>query len=176
MPRWRQSRTANAAHPVGGRTLLNTEALRNRPARSTGDVLRRFTPSHPLVRGGLIVGSGIVLGNLVGFIRVAVTAFLLGTRSRADVLAVALGPLDAFNGALINTMIFAFVPMLTLQPERERIAFFLAARRLFMWIFGGMTAAAALFAPWLIDILGLACRQKARAKPPTSSASSRSPP
>ena len=66
----------------------------------------------------------------------------------------ALGPLDAFNGALINTMIFAFVPMLTLQPEGERIAFFLASRRLFMWIFGGMTAGFALFAPWLIGILG----------------------
>ena len=106
------------------------------------------------MRGGLIVGSGIVLGNLIGFVRVAVTAYLLGTKSHADVLAVALGPLDAFNGALINTMIFAFVPMLTLQADRERIVFFLAARRLFMWIFGGMTATAALFAPWLIAILG----------------------
>jgi putative peptidoglycan lipid II flippase len=106
------------------------------------------------VRGGLIVGAGIVLGNLIGFVRVAVTAYLLGTRSHADVLAVALGPLDAFNGALINTMIFAFVPMLTLRQEGGRIAFFLAARRLFMWIFAGMTAAAALFAPWLIALLG----------------------
>ena len=95
-----------------------------------------------------------MLGNLVGFVRVAVTAYLLGTRSHADVLAVALGPLDALNGALINTMIFAFVPMLTLQAEGERIAFFLAARRLFMWIFAGMTVATALFAPWLIAALG----------------------
>ena len=86
--------------------------------------------------------------------RVAVTAYLLGTRSHADVLAVALGPLDAFNCALINTMIFAFVPMLTLQADGERYAFFVAARRLFMWIFGGMTATAALFAPWLIAALG----------------------
>ncbi len=106
------------------------------------------------MRGGLIVGSGIVLGNLVGFVRVAVTAYLLGTRSHADVLAVALGPLDAFNNALINTMIFAFVPMLTLQADGERLRFFLAARRLFMWICGGMTAATALFAPWLIAALG----------------------
>ncbi len=106
------------------------------------------------MRGGLIVGSGIVLGNIIGFVRVAVTAYLLGTRSHADVLAVALGPLDAFNGALINTMIFAFVPMLTLQADGDRIAFFLAARRLFLWIFGGMAAATALFAPWLVGILG----------------------
>lgn len=106
------------------------------------------------MRGGLIVGSGIVLGNIVGFIRVAVTAYLLGTRSHADVLAVALGPIDAFNNALINTMIFAFVPMLTLQADRDRFSFFLAARRLFMWIFGGMTLATALFAPWMIAALG----------------------
>jgi len=83
-----------------------------------------------------------------------VTAYLLGTRSHADVLAVALGPLDAFNGALINTMIFAFVPMLTLQAGAERFAFFAAARRLFMWIFAGLTVTAALFAPWLIAVLG----------------------
>lgn len=106
------------------------------------------------MRGGLIVGAGIVSGNLVGFVRVAVTAYLLGTHSRADVLAVALGPLDTFNGALINTMIFAFVPMLTLRQEGERIAFFLAARRLFLWIFGCTAAGIALFAPWLIAILG----------------------
>jgi putative peptidoglycan lipid II flippase len=106
------------------------------------------------VRGGLIVGSGIILGNIVGFVRVAVTAYLLGTRSRADILAVALGPLDAFNGALINTMIFAFVPMLTLRAEEERLAFFLAARRMFMWIFAAMTVAAVLFAPWFIAAFG----------------------
>lgn len=117
-------------------------------------MLRRFTPSHPLVRGGLIVGSGIVIGNVFGFGRVAVTAYLLGTRSHADVLAVALGPLDAFNGALINTTIFAFVPMLTLHTERDRLAFFQAARRLFTWIFASLTAATALFAPGLIAVLG----------------------
>jgi len=135
-------------------TELKTEALTNRPGRSAGRSLGRFTPSHPLVRGGLIVGAGIVLGNLIGFVRVAVTAYLLGTKAYADVLAVALGPLDAFNGALINTMIFAFVPMITLQGESERYAFFVAARRLFISIFGAMTVATAAFAPWLISVLG----------------------
>ena len=117
-------------------------------------MIRRFTPSHPLVRGGLVVGAGIVLGNLIGFARVAVTAYLLGTRSRADALAVSLGPLDAFNNALITTMIFAFVPMLTLQADRDRVGFFLAARRLFAWIFAGMALGTALFAPWLISVFG----------------------
>lgn len=100
------------------------------------------------------MGSGIILGNIIGFVRVAVTAYLLGTRARADVLAVALGPLDAFNGAVINTMIFAFVPMLTRQAEDERLVFFRSARRVFTWIFGGMTVATVLFAPWLIAAFG----------------------
>jgi putative peptidoglycan lipid II flippase len=133
---------------------MKTEAVTDRPERSTGELQRRFSPNHPLVRGGLIVGSGIVLGNLIGFVRVAITAYLLGTRSNADALAVALGPLDAFNGALINTMIFAFVPMLTLQAERDRYAFFVAARRLFISIFACMAAATALFAPLLIALFG----------------------
>ena len=106
------------------------------------------------MRGGLIVGSGIVLGNVIGFVRVAVTAYLLGTRTHADVLAVALGPLDAFNNALIITMIFAFVPMLTLREGADRVAFFLAARRLFFRIFAGITAATALFAPEVIGLIG----------------------
>ena len=45
------------------------------------------------------------------------TAYLLGTHSAADSLAVAIGPIDTLNQALINTIIFAFVPMLT---ERDR--------------------------------------------------------
>lgn len=135
-------------------TQLNTEAISERLEQQAGEEQQRLTPGHMLVRGGLIVGSGIILGNIIGFVRVAVTAYLLGTKSYADVLAVALGPLDAFNGALIVTMLFAFVPMLTLQPDRERYAFFVAARRLFTMIFGGIALAMAVFAPWLIDVLG----------------------
>ena len=51
------------------------------------------------MQGGLVVGATILLGNITGFFRVAVTAYLLGTHARADALAVAIGPLDTLNGA-----------------------------------------------------------------------------
>jgi peptidoglycan biosynthesis protein MviN/MurJ (putative lipid II flippase) len=77
-----------------------------------------------LVHGGLIVGAGILLGNVTGFFRVAVTAYLLGTHARADALAVAIGPLDNLNSVVVNTMLFAFVPMLMLRHDGERAALF----------------------------------------------------
>ena len=46
------------------------------------------------MRGGLTIGAGLITGNIIGYMRMAVTAYLLGTHSQADSLAVALGPLD----------------------------------------------------------------------------------
>ena len=62
----------------------------------------------------------IVGGNLLGFVRVAFTAYLLGTHSQADSLAVAIGPIDTLNSVLINSVVFAFVPMLTACAGSER--------------------------------------------------------
>jgi putative peptidoglycan lipid II flippase len=107
----------------------------------------------PLVRGGLTIGAGIVTGNVIGFARVALTAYLLGTHSRADSLAVAVGPLDALNSVLINTMVFAFVPMLTERQGAERTALFLKLNRWFAWLFTGLTLAIVVSAPWLITVL-----------------------
>nr|MDQ2901291.1 oligosaccharide flippase family protein [Acidobacteriota bacterium] len=109
---------------------------------------------NPLVRGGLTVGAGIVLGNILGFARSAVTAYLLGTHAAADALAVAISPLDTLNGILINTMLFAFVPMLMLREGEERIALFHQASRLFAWIFAFFAIGILLFAPWLVRVLG----------------------
>ena len=53
---------------------------------------------------------GVLIGNVLGFGRVALTAYLLGTHSLADSLAVAMGPLDTLNSVLINGIVFAFVP------------------------------------------------------------------
>jgi len=105
------------------------------------------------VRGGLTIGAGIVTGNVIGFARVALTAYLLGTHSRADSLAVAVGPLDALNSVLINTMVFAFVPMLTERQGAERTALFLKLNRWFAWLFTGLTLAIVVSAPWLITVL-----------------------
>lgn len=117
------------------------------------------------MHGGLIVGAGILLGNVTGFFRAAVTAYLLGTHSGADALAVAIGPLDNLNSVIINTMLFAFVPMLLLRQDGERAALFARSARVFSLILLALSAAIALFAPQLIAILGpgLAAPERAEA-------------
>jgi putative peptidoglycan lipid II flippase len=107
----------------------------------------------PLVRGGLTIGAGLITGSVIGFVRVALTAYLLGTHSQADSLAVAVGPLDALNSVLINTMVFAFVPMLTERQGADRTALFLKLSRWFAWLFSLLTVAILVSAPWLITVL-----------------------
>jgi putative peptidoglycan lipid II flippase len=107
----------------------------------------------PLVRGGLTITAGIITGNIVGFVRVALTAYLLGTHTQADSLVVAVGPLDSLNSVLINTMVFAFVPMLTARQGAERTAFFLKLHRYFAGVFSLLAAGIIVSAPWLIRIL-----------------------
>jgi putative peptidoglycan lipid II flippase len=118
-----------------------------------------------LVQGGLVVGASILLGNITGFFRVAVTAYLLGTHARADALAVAIGPLDTLNSVIVNTMLFAFVPMLLLRDAGDRAALFAQASRVFVFIFAGVSVLTALFAPELIAVLGpgLAAPERAQA-------------
>ena len=106
------------------------------------------------MRGGLVVGAGILLGNLTGFVRVVVTAWFLGTHARADALVVAIGPVDSLVAALINAMLVAFVPMLMLRHGAERTALFHRAGHLFARILMGVTAAIVLFAPQFISMLG----------------------
>src|SRR5581483_11975680 len=106
-----------------------------------------------LLKGGLTIGAGIITGNILGFVRVALTAYLLGTHSRADSLAVAVGPIDALNGVLINSLVFAFVPMLTARRDADRASLFFKLRRGAVLIFSIMAVAIVAFAPWLIRIL-----------------------
>jgi putative peptidoglycan lipid II flippase len=108
---------------------------------------------NPLVRGGLTLVAGVLTGNVLGFGRVAVTAYLLGTHSRADSLAVAMGPLDTLNSLVLNSMIFAFVPMLTARKGGERIALLLQLSRVFAWVFGAISATVIVAAPWLMRAL-----------------------
>ncbi len=106
------------------------------------------------MRGGAIIGAGIVLGNIIGFVRVAITAYLLGTYAHADALAVAIGPIDTLNSVLINTMVFAFVPMLMLRQGSERTALFRRAMRIFACLFATLALAIVVCAPLLIRTLG----------------------
>ncbi len=101
-----------------------------------------------------MIGAGILVGNITGFARVAVTAYLLGTHARADALAISTGLADTLNNIVINTLLVAFVPMLMLRPAHERHAVFARAGRLFAWILTGLSALVALSAPQLISMLG----------------------
>ena len=106
-----------------------------------------------MVRGGLTIVAGVLTGNILGFVRVALTAYLLGTHSLADSLAVAMGPLDTLNSVLINSIVFAFVPMLTAASGPQRTALFLKLSRCFAWVFSAIAAAVVLTAPWLMKAL-----------------------
>jgi putative peptidoglycan lipid II flippase len=107
----------------------------------------------PLVRGGLTIVAGVLTGNLLGVARVAIIASLLGTHREADSLAVAMGPLDTLNSVLINSVVFAFVPMLTAAKDEQRTALFLKLVRAFIWVFAAISAAVILSAPWLMKAL-----------------------
>ena len=107
-----------------------------------------------LVQGGLVVGAGILLGNITGFFRIAVTAYLVGTHARADALATATGPLDTLNSVIVNTMLFAFVPMLMLRQGPDRTALFLQAARVFTAILAGVSLMTIFLAPEIIGVLG----------------------
>jgi putative peptidoglycan lipid II flippase len=107
----------------------------------------------PLVRGGLTIVAGVLTGNVLGFVRVAVIAYLLGTHSHADSLAVALGPLDTLNSVLINSIVFAFVPMLTAAKGEDRTGLFLKLVRGFAWVCAGVAGAVMVAAPWLMRVL-----------------------
>jgi putative peptidoglycan lipid II flippase len=106
-----------------------------------------------LLRGGLTIVAGVLTGNVLGIGRVALVAYLLGTHSYADSLAVAMGPVDMLNSVLINSIIFAFVPLLTAARGAERTALFLKLTRGFVWVFSLISLTVMLAAPWLMRAL-----------------------
>jgi putative peptidoglycan lipid II flippase len=108
---------------------------------------------NPLVRGGMTIVLGLLVGNVLGFARVAITAYLLGTGSLADTLAVALGPMDMLNSMLINGTVFAFVPVLTAVHGSERVAVYLKLQRTLFWAFAAITLALVAGAPLLMRAL-----------------------
>jgi putative peptidoglycan lipid II flippase len=116
---------------------------------------RAFTRAveNPLVRGGLTLMAGVATGSALGVLRVALTAYLLGTHSQADSLAVALGPMDTFNSMLTNSMVFAFVPMLTARAGAEKLALFRTLTRGFAGVFSAITLLTLIAAPWLMRAL-----------------------
>lgn len=117
------------------------------------DGLLTRAAGNPLVRGGLTIMAGVLTGNALGVLRVGLIAYLLGTHSRADSLAVAMGPIDTLNSVLTNSMVFAFVPLLTGCSGAERIAIFRKLGRGFVWVFSFITVGLLVAAPWLMRAL-----------------------
>ncbi len=97
--------------------------------------------------------AGVLTGNLLGFARVALTAYFLGTHSIADSLAVAMGPLDTLNSILINSIVFAFVPVLTAASGASRAALFRKLMAGYFWVSVCLSATVAIMAPWLMAAL-----------------------
>ena len=64
-----------------------------------------------------------------------------------------MGPLDTLNSVLINSIVFAFVPMLTAAQGAERTALFLKLTRCFVWAFSLISLSVMLAAPWLMRAL-----------------------
>jgi len=73
--------------------------------------------------------------------------------ARADSLAVAMGPIDTLNSVVINSIVFAFVPMLTAAGGNARVALFRRLLRVFAWIFATISIGAIVGAPWLMRLL-----------------------
>lgn len=101
----------------------------------------------------MTIVAGVLVGNVLGFARVAIVAYLMGTHSYADSLAVAMGPLDTLNAVAINSIVFAFVPMLTAAQGEQRTALFLKLVRGFVWVCAGISASVIVAAPWLMKAL-----------------------
>ncbi len=101
-----------------------------------------------------MVGAGILAGNIVGFARVGVTAWFLGTRAHADALAVAVGPVDTLTTAIINTLLVSFVPMLMLRGSADRAAMFARGARVYAGILAALSVFVLALASPLISLLG----------------------
>ncbi len=102
-----------------------------------------------VLQGGLVVGAGLLAGQALGFVRQAAIAYLLGTGSQADAIAVAFAPVDLWWAVLSTTLIFGLGPMLAArQPapfqdlQRQVIRIALASTAVFL-----------LFAPWIVAAL-----------------------
>lgn len=106
------------------------------------------------MRGSLVVGAGLFIGNVTGFFRVLIVAWYLGTHARADSLVVAVGPVDNLANAIINTALVSFVPMLVRSSPELRAALFARLTRVFTWVLAGVAASIALLAPWIATLLG----------------------
>src|ERR1700683_3875914 len=100
--RWRRHgapvrRRPDIGQPTSAQAISASE-VRMTPTQPSSPIVPARTVQRavesPVVRGGLTLVAGVLTGNLLGFGRVALTAYFLGTHSRADSLAQGVWSLD----------------------------------------------------------------------------------
>jgi putative peptidoglycan lipid II flippase len=68
-----------------------------------------------ILKGGLVVASGLLLAQLTGYIRQAAIGYLLGTGPQADALSAAMAPVEIWWTILNIAVIYGFVPKFSAQ-------------------------------------------------------------
>jgi len=88
-----------------------------------------------VLKGSLVVGLGLAVGQVTGFVRQAAIGYVSGTGSEADALMAAMAPVELWWAVMSLTVIFGFVPKFSASNPSLRYSFggiFRAAARLSM--------------------------------------------
>ena len=76
-----------------------------------------------VLKGSLVVGLGLAVGQGTGFIRQAAIGYVSGTGSDADALMAAMAPVELWWAVMSLTVIFGFVPKFSASDPSLRYSF-----------------------------------------------------
>ena len=76
-----------------------------------------------VLKGSLVVGLGLAVGQGTGFIRQAAIGYVSGTGSDADALMAAMAPVELWWAVMSLTVIFGFVPKFSVTDPSLRYSF-----------------------------------------------------
>ena len=76
-----------------------------------------------VLKGGLVVGLGLGVGQITGFVRQAAIGYVSGTGSDADALMAAMAPVELWWAVMSLTVIFGFVPRFSASDPSARYSF-----------------------------------------------------
>ena len=76
-----------------------------------------------VLKGSLVVGLGLAVGQVTGFVRQAAIGYVSGTGSDADALMAAMAPVELWWAVMSLTVIFGFVPRFSASDTSRRYSF-----------------------------------------------------
>ena len=76
-----------------------------------------------VLKGSLVVGLGLAVGQVTGFVRQAAIGYVSGTGSDADALMAAMAPVELWWAVMSLTVIFGFVPRFSASDPSRRYSF-----------------------------------------------------